>query len=228
MRIEHLKVVDSTNEYIRQYISKRENVTVSADMQTGGRGTKGRSFLSDMGGVFVSFLTFPADMVAARSFRIMAHAAVAVCRTLEEYGISPEIKWPNDVRAAGRKIAGILIENGLKGDRVDYSIVGVGLNVENDVSSLGGIAVSMRELVAPPSVEAVRQKLIENFLRPSEFEEYRTHVRFLGQKIGVEEGGKRYTAVARAILEDGRLVVEREGEICTLSAAEIFLDRGEQ
>ncbi len=228
MRIEHLHSVDSTNEYIKRYIPNRENVAVSADMQTGGRGTKGRSFLSDMGGVFLSFLTFPADMVAAKSFRIMAHAAVSVCKTLEEYGILPEIKWPNDVRAAGRKIAGILIENGLKGDRVDHSIVGVGLNVQNDVSSLGGIAVSMRELVAPPPAEAVRQKLIENFLAPSDFGEYRARARFLGRTIGVEEGGRRFTAVARAILDDGRLVVEREGEICTLSAAEIFLDRGEQ
>lgn len=225
MKIKTLKSVDSTNEYIKRYLKDRENIAVFADMQTGGKGTKGRSFLSDMGGVFLSVLIFYTDMVPANSFRIMAHAAVAVCRTAEGYDLRPEIKWPNDIRAAKKKLAGILIENGLKGNRIDHSIIGIGLNVSNDVSPLHGIAVSMQGLLGTaPAVEDVRKSLLNNFLSPSTFEEYLSRVRFLGEKIGVDEGGERYMATARSILPDGRLEVERDGEIRRLASAEITLD----
>lgn len=229
MKIERLESIGSTNEYIKKYLAKREDIAVFADVQTGGKGTKGRSFLSDMGGVYFSALTFPADMPAANSFRIMAHAAVAVCRTAEAFGISPKIKWPNDIRAGGRKLAGILIENGLSGGRIDYSIVGIGLNVSNDVSPLHGIAVSMRELVqTAPSVQAVRESLLNNYLRPSTFEEYLSFVRFLGEEIGVFEGDAQYTATASRILPDGRLEVLREGKPHILTSAEITLFDGEK
>ncbi len=224
MKIETLNSVDSTNEYIKRYIQDREDVAVFADVQTGGKGTKGRSFLSDMGGVYCSILTFYTDMVSSNSFLIMAHAAVAVCRTAEEYGVAPEIKWPNDVRAAERKLAGILIENGLKGDHVDYSVVGIGMNVSNDLSSLNGIAVGMKELLSSvPSVAEVRAKLLGNYLRPSTFGEYLSYIRFLGKEIDVAEGEFCYCAIARGILPDGRLEVERDGKQITLSSAEITL-----
>lgn len=224
MKIEVLERVDSTNEYIKKYIKNHEEIAVFADVQTGGKGTKGRKFLSGRGGVYLSVLTFYADMASADAFSIMTHAAVAVCRTARDFGIPPEIKWPNDVRAKGRKLAGILIENGLRGDKIDHSIVGIGLNVSNDVSSLNGIAVGMKELLEDfPSVEAVRNRLLENYLRPSTFEEYLTYVRFLGETVDVKEGEIGYTAVAKSILPDGRLQVERDGKRYALSSAEIAL-----
>ncbi len=223
MRIEQFRTVDSTNEYAKTLLPAREDVAVFAEMQTHGRGTKGRSFLSDMGGVYCTFLTFYTDMVPANAFRIMAHAAVAVCRTLEAYSIIPEIKWPNDVRAAGRKIAGILIENGMREGAIDHSIVGIGLNVTNDVSALSGIAVNMAELGASPPVEEVGRRLLDHYLRPSTFEEYLARVHFLGQKIRVTEGEREYEAVARRILSDGRLEILTAEGIRVLSGGEIAL-----
>lgn len=224
MKIERLKSVGSTNEYIKKYIESGEDIAVFADVQTGGKGTKGRSFLSDMGGVYLSVLTFHADMPPANSFRIMTHAAVSVCRTAEEFGIVPEIKWPNDIRAGGKKLAGILIENGLFGGKIAYSIVGVGLNVSNDVSSLGGIAVSMSSFLSdPPAVEDVRISLLNHYLKPSAFEEYLSFVRFLGEKVDVTEGEERYIATASRILPDGRLEVIKDGKAHILTSAEIAL-----
>ena len=227
MKIEHLRSVGSTNDYIKQFIKNREDIAVFADVQTDGRGTKGRKFLSDIGGVYLSVLTFPKNLVAEESFRIMMHAAVSVCRTAEHFSVRPEIKWPNDVRAAGRKLAGILIENGISGGIIDYSIVGIGLNINNDLSSLD-VAVSMKELGASPTVEEADNVLLENYLRPSTYEEYLTYVRFFGEKIDVIEGEKHYTAIARNILPDGRLEVEQDGCRRALSCAEIILNAGER
>ncbi len=224
MKIERLPSVPSTNDYIRKYLPARENIALFADVQTAGKGTKGRSFLSDMGGVYLSILVFYEDMAPANAFRIMAHAAVSVCRTLEGCGISPEIKWPNDVRVSGKKIAGILIENGLREGKIDHSVIGIGLNVKNDVSALGGIAVNMESLLHdPPSAEEVGKALLENFRRPSAFGEYLSHAHFLGNRIRVREGEEEYFATARRILPDGRLEIDRGGKVFALSSAEITI-----
>lgn len=224
MRIELLEQVDSTNEYIKRHLAKEENVIVCAEEQTSGRGTKGRSFLSGRGGVYLSALTFYDDMPAANAFQIMAHAAVSVCRTAEKFGASPEIKWANDVLVNGRKLAGILIENGLSGGRVHHSIVGIGLNVRNDISALDGIAVSLSEVLPQaPTVEEARNALIENYLRPSTFFEYLSYVKFLGRPVRIVEGEREYDGIARRILEDGRLEIEERGRLRTLSSGEIRL-----
>lgn len=223
MRIETFDTVSSTNDSVKRYLEGGENVAVFAAEQTGGRGTKGRSFLSARGGVYGSYLVYPQDLAAENAFRVMAHAATAVVRTAAEFGIVSEIKWANDVLAAGRKLAGILIENGLCGGKVAYSIVGIGLNVQNDVSALG-VAVSMAELLSdPPAVSAVRERLIQNFLRPSSFEEYLGSVRFLGRRVRVTEGENVYEATARRILTDGRLEIEAGGIVRALSSAEIAI-----
>ncbi len=224
MRIIHIEETDSTNEYIRRYLPGRENTIVTADRQTGGKGTKGRSFLSDPGGVYFSALTFFDRLPAEQAFRIMAHAAVAVCRTAEFAGAAPEIKWPNDVLAQGKKLSGILIENGLNGRYVDHAIVGIGLNVGNDVSALGGIAINLIEAAGRRfDPEEVRAALIENYMRPSGFEEYLSYVRFLGKTVRVTEGETVWEGVARRILGDGRLEIEADGATRALSAAEISL-----
>lgn len=221
MRIEYLDEVDSTNTYIRRYLEEGEDVIVCARRQTGGRGTKGRSFCSEEGGVYLSALTFYPDLPVSRAFRIMTHSAVAVCRTAKAFGADAQIKWPNDVFAAGRKLSGTLIENILSGDKVRCSVVGIGFNVNNDVSALGGIAVSLSELVGTVKTDDVRDELISNLLREDDFAEYLSFVRFLGKEITVVEGEKSFPAIARAISEDGRLIADTAAGRRTLSAAEI-------
>lgn len=218
-----LNETTSTNDEAKKFLPMREDLVVCAARQTGGKGTKGRSFLSDEGGLYCSFLKFYKKLPASEAFRIMAHAATTVCRTAKFFGADPEIKWPNDVYAQGRKLSGILIENGFLGEEIDHSIVGIGINVSNDLSALGGIAVNLSEAAGRAlSLQEVRSVLIGNFERESSFEEYLSFVRFLGRTVRVTEGGRTYEAVARRILRDGRLEIEAEG-IRALSAAEIAL-----
>ncbi len=230
MRIISLEETASTNDFIRSFLCGGEDVIVTAARQTCGRGTKGRSFLSEAGGLYFSALTFyaPHALPAERAFEIMMHAAVSVARTAARFGVRPEIKWPNDILAGGRKLCGILIENVLSGGDVHASIVGIGLNVSNDLSALGGIATSLSEQTGEPcTVAKARAVLIEEFLRPAAFEEYLSFVRFLGQRVTVCEGERSYPAVARRILPDGRLEVETSAGVAALSAAEIGIRVGE-
>jgi BirA family biotin operon repressor/biotin-[acetyl-CoA-carboxylase] ligase len=229
MKIELLEEVDSTNLYIKRYLAERENAIVCSARQTGGLGTKGRSFASSEGGVYFSALVFYRNVPAKNAFRVMTHAAVAVCRTARDFGVNPHIKWPNDVFVADRKLCGILIENGFSENRLDWSITGIGLNAENDLSALGGIAVSLSEAAGRKvSMESAREALVGHFTEESTLEEYLSYVRFLGQTVRVLENGREYTATALRILEDGRLEIDDGFCIRALSAAEISLKIGDR
>lgn len=223
MRILEAESLSSTNDYLKAFIPSCEDLIVTAKRQTGGRGTKGRSFLSDEGGLYLSQLKFYRDFPASRAFSVMMHAAAAVCRCAEAFGVSPEIKWPNDILVGPdrKKLCGILIESGMCGELLDYTVIGIGINVWNDVSALR-IATSLyAETKKIIPVREVRDALIEQLLLPFEPEAYFSHLRFLGEKIRVTEGGKEYFATALRVLEDGRLEIQTQEGLRALSSAEI-------
>ena len=126
-----LERVDSTNDEARRHISEIDNLSVvSALEQTKGRGQRGNTWLSLAG----ENLTFS---LIVKDFRIKANeqsaisqaTALSLTKLLGRHGIEARIKWPNDIYAGDNKICGILIENSLKGMEIDWSIIGIGLNV---------------------------------------------------------------------------------------------------
>jgi len=116
-----LREADSTQEVLRRG-SFPEGTVVVADRQKRGKGRKGRRWESQEGGLYFSFV------LSSEKFRSVLQiplvVGLAVSELLDSRGIGTAIKWPNDVYAKGRKIAGVLAER--TDDRV---IVGVGLNV---------------------------------------------------------------------------------------------------
>ena len=145
-KIEYFTEIDSTNEYAKTKRAARQNRIAVAESQSGGKGTKGRSFSSGKGGVYLSMLTFYKEFPAKNAFQIMASTAVAVAKTLEAFGLKPVIKWANDIFVDGKKICGILIENTFSGAYVDNAVIGVGLNVSNELpAELNDIAITMEQ-----------------------------------------------------------------------------------
>ncbi len=222
MIIERLNKIDSTNSYIEKYVKKRENAVVTADCQTGGKGTKGRTFVSEKGGLYMSRLTFYDFLPAKDAFKIMIDYSVGVVKTLKAFNINAVIKWPNDVLVFDKKICGILIKNGFSGDFVDYSLVGVGININNPIGEeIKDIAISAEQILGEKlDLNAVLFTLLKNLEEGSSIEEYRGYSTVIGKKVTVTRGEKTYEAVAEEILPDGRLKL-KSGEI--LSAAELDL-----
>ncbi len=217
-----LDEVGSTNDYAKEKRADGRELIVTAARQTGGRGTKGRSFSSEEGGVYLTWLRFSHGFLAKDAFKIMAGAAVAVCRTLVYYGLRPRIKWPNDIYVGGKKICGILIENALSGKKISSSIVGIGLNVKNVLSDeLLKIATTMTLEGVSSSVDEVTERLIEELYSPSTMEEYRSYLGFLGEQITVIIGDERIPATMLSVSDKGKLQVEIDGEPRTFTAAEI-------
>lgn len=220
-----LKETTSTNEVAKSLRERGENLVVTALRQTGGKGTKGRSFSSAAGGVYLTRLTFYENFPAADAFLIMASASVAVCRTLEKYGFEAEIKWPNDVYVHGKKICGILIENTFSGNKISCSVVGIGLNVNNELpAELSETAISMRSAAGKIfDREETENVLIEESGKIFPMEEYRKRIGFLGRPVLLLSGERKIPARAVDVDERGGLLAEIGGKMKRFAAAEVSL-----
>lgn len=126
--------IDSTNSQARALASKGypEGTLVVADMQTAGRGRRGRSWFSPGSqGIYMSLILRPVLPLKEIS-RISLLIAVAAAETLEdELALPARIKWPNDILINNKKIAGILSEVVTDMDGIEYIVVGIGLNINN-------------------------------------------------------------------------------------------------
>lgn len=125
--------IDSTNHYLKRESHNLPSGAVAvADRQTEGRGRLGRHFHSpEHTGIYLSALLKP-EMEPSRVLNLTAYVAVAVCEAIERAtGLTPGIKWTNDLVLGNRKICGILTEMAIEGESgaLQYVVPGIGLNV---------------------------------------------------------------------------------------------------
>jgi len=139
-RILYYDSVTSTNDIAKQNALNRsvEGTVVISQEQTAGKGRLNRTWRTPKGTLALSIILYPKTDHLPLLIMI---ASVAVVRSIKKLtGLTAEIKWPNDVLIKGKKVCGILIENKLKGDNVEYSVIGIGLNVNLKSSTISGFA----------------------------------------------------------------------------------------
>jgi BirA family biotin operon repressor/biotin-[acetyl-CoA-carboxylase] ligase len=190
--------LDSTNAYAAELAQDpaHDGVVVIAREQTAGRGQHGRSWQCPPGaGVLMSVLLFPPPGLR-RPALLTAWAAVAVCETVRRAaGLSPHIKWPNDVLVGGRKVCGILIEQS-RG-----TVAGMGLNVNQSADSLARAGLPLAGSLASCAGQTFDADAVARLLIGQLDEEYdrlcagdvatlegcwRRHVGLLGKQVAVE------------------------------------------
>jgi BirA family biotin operon repressor/biotin-[acetyl-CoA-carboxylase] ligase len=153
--------VESTNTLAAEFAGDPayNGLVVLADEQTAGRGQHGRTWLAPAGSSVLLSIVLSPPLALRRPVVLTAWAAVAVCKVVQSItGLRPQIKWPNDVLLAGRKVCGILIEQGHRG-RLSC-VVGIGLNVCQDEKTFSAAdltqASSLTQIskihLAPPAV----------------------------------------------------------------------------
>lgn len=197
----------STNDYCETREFGEDTVIIARE-QTGGKGTKGRSFSSPRGGVYLSLVRYY-PCKAENSFSLMIASCMAVVKTLELYGVSAGVKWPNDVFLNGKKICGILIRNSFEGENVKKSITGIGVNVNNDIpKDLADIAINLKSVVGEVDIDEFYKRLIENLYADYSVDEYRSRNIVLGKEITVIKNGESRKAVAEDVAADGSLVLK--------------------
>ena len=143
--------LDSTNNYANQLVKEKaaQGTVVLAHYQESGRGQVGNFWESERDkNLLFSVILYPGFLEAGKQFYISKAVSLALAELLKEQLNDVKIKWPNDIYVGEKKIAGILIENTVKGITLDSSIVGVGLNVNQErFFSDAPNPVSMKQLL---------------------------------------------------------------------------------
>ena len=223
MKIIELEVTESTNDEVKKYWDLGEDIAVFARRQTGGRGTKGRSFASPEGGIYISFIKHYRGLKAEKAYEVTEDISLSVALTLRAFGVKAEIKWPNDVYVGKKKICGMLTQNEIKNGYVEKTLCGIGINVNNDLPiELDGITTSLKkELGREVDLKSVLFTLVYNLEKFQNVELYPSFSCVVGKKVKVFEPQKEaYEEKVDEILPDGRLKLAN-GKI--LSVAEIKL-----
>ncbi len=100
-----------------------------ADRQTAGRGRHGRNWISEPGNLYLSILLRPSHWPPDSVSALPLLAGIAVAEAASEWGLEARLKWPNDVVAGERKLAGLLAEASSLGGEVDHVVLGIGVNL---------------------------------------------------------------------------------------------------
>lgn len=236
----YLEMTGSTNDDCVCFLKEgaEHGVVVAAGQQTGGKGRRGRSWSSPPGeSVYMSIGLRP-EFSPDHASMLTLVMALAVTSALEQTcGVKDAwIKWPNDIVIGGRKVCGILTEMHLEGERIDYVVIGVGVNVNSRefLPELTQMATSLwiecgqiyecdciTEAILK-SFEQYYEKFVETCDMSAIMGEYVEKMINVGRKVRVLDPQGEYAATARGINEKGELLVEREdGTIEAVYAGEV-------
>ncbi len=214
---------------------------VVAEGQTGGRGRRGRSWVTAPGrNVAFSVVLRPSGLPTVRAPELTLVASLAVCDALRRAGVDAGIKWPNDILVKGRKIAGILTELAAEPDQIQWVVVGVGVNVnaqaEDFPAELRDLATSVlleRGQPAPRALflAACLTLLEEWYDRHAEegFEPIRAAWKersvTLGREVMVQLDGRELVGRAEDLDHSGALLVRTAVGIERITSGDVALLR---
>lgn len=214
----------STNDDARALAAKGavHGTLVLADAQTAGRGRRGRHWSSPRGeNLYASFVLRPKLRIAdAPGMALVAGLAIAEAVEPFARGAAVRVKWPNDVRAGGLKLAGVLVEGSLRGAELAWVVLGLGVNVRGRSvhESLDGVATTLRMLrggedLARAEVMAAICDRLESRLEAYEREGFASFHGALTARcetLGTRVTTELASGVAESLSEDGALMVRTD------------------
>jgi len=227
----HYEQLQSTNDHALKLIAKSnpiEGTVISTDFQSSGKGQRNNIWQSEPSeNLLFSIILYPSFLSVSKQFYLSMFTVNAITSLLETV-LDPKklfIKWPNDIYYENRKLGGILIQNNLKGENIESSVIGIGLNVNqksfdpilpNPSSILieKNNALNLKELLTNllHHLDKNYLLLINNSLNQIK-EKYESHLFQKGVKSRIKIRGKWVDGVILGIEEDGRIVINEEGRI---------------
>lgn len=159
-----LESVDSTNNFAANLLNKgdvQHGTVILADNQYNGRGQRGTTWQSLSGkNLTFSVVILPERLLVKDQFKLTQIASLALVELLKSYSVDAKIKWPNDILVSGVKVCGMLIENQLSGDKVKHSVMGIGLNVNQNSFDVENATSLMLQTGIHTNREEVLEKLL--------------------------------------------------------------------
>ncbi len=210
---------------------------IIANEQISGRGRRGRTWISTNNlGISMSIVLRP-DIIPRNASMLTLVAALALSKAISnQLGIKALIKWPNDIIINNKKVCGILTEMSSEINCVDYVIIGIGINVNNQgfPEEIEDIATSL--FLENNKVLVPREQLISNILYEFEnyyeiflnnqdlsnlYKEYSNKLINIGMEVVVDEGENKFKGTAKGINSKGELLVEINNDIVTINSGEV-------
>ena len=240
-RVVSYEITDSTNTRAKQLAEEGavHGTLVVANMQTAGKGRRGRSWQQEEGSVIAMSLLLRPVFSPDKASMLTLLAAHSVAGAIEAVtGLPAAIKWPNDIVINRKKTVGILTEMslGVEQAAIDYIVIGIGINVNNtafpeDIRDMAtslylekGERVSRSVLIA----ESMRRLEVdyEAFLETEDLsailQDYNTHLISMNKEVRVLDPKGEYTGISRGMDAQGELLVERaDGELIKVYAGEV-------
>ena len=240
-RVVSYEITDSTNTRAKQLAEEGavHGTLVVANMQTAGKGRRGRSWQQEEGSVIAMSLLLRPTFSPDKASMLTLLAAHSVAGAIEAVtGLPAAIKWPNDIVINRKKTVGILTEMslGVEQAAIDYIVIGIGINVNNtafpeDIRDMAtslylekGERVSRSALIA----ESMRRLEVdyEAFLKTEDLSailpDYNAHLISMNKEVRVLDPKGEYTGISRGMDAQGELLVERaDGEIIKVYAGEV-------
>ncbi len=236
----YLEEIDSTNLYVKKHIDEIfDRSIVYTYKQTSGRGRLQRSwkFVGE-DNIYMTFVLKPSNRLEKCHANLTQYLSVVLANVLEkDYGLSPQIKWPNDVLLNGKKVSGILSESIIRGNELIGIALGIGINLncKKDVFlDVEKPATSLNlELGKDINKEKFFEKLYSNFFLyydkflkdgfPSIREEYLSKASFLNKIIKVSGFDSVEEGLAQDITDEGALVLKtNDNNVITLWIGDIL------
>lgn len=232
----------STNIDAKRYAEEGEphGTTVVANMQMAGRGRRGRLWQSPAGSaIYMTILLKPQFVPDKASMLTLVMALSVADAIVEATGLDAGIKWPNDVVVNKKKVCGILTEMNAEPDYIQYVVIGVGINVNNNSPEEfpEEIRQSATSLKIESGMQISRAALLERVLAHFEknyniftgkldlsalMKAYDARLLNLNAEVRVLDPKGEYTGIARGINPAGELLVEKEnGEVVPVYAGEV-------
>lgn len=231
--------INSTNLQVKLDAENgaKQGALVVADMQTAGRGRRGRSWSSPAGtNVYFTLLLKP-EYAADKASTVTLVMALAVAEGIRETcGVEAGIKWPNDIVIKGKKVCGILTEMSVERDYIHYVVIGVGINVGKQEFA-PEVAATATSLWQECGRKVPRAALVANIMKAFEtyyelfletldmtglIEDYNRLLVNSGKEVRVLDPKGEFTGVSRGITRTGELLVELpDGTVTQVYAGEV-------
>lgn len=235
----YIEEIDSTNEECKRQAEKNcpSGLFVVCDRQTAGKGRLGRTWLADKNvGLCMSMLLRP-EIMPVEASQITLVAGIAIRRIMERFmGLKTEIKWPNDIIYNGRKLVGILTEMSAEMEKVNYIVLGIGINV-NMESFEGELKDKATSMYIETGKRFKRSDIINEFLK--EFipcyelfcekgfapfkDEYNENCANINKEVKTVGGRNEIAGVAKGVNENGELIILMGDKPVPVFAGEVSL-----
>jgi BirA family transcriptional regulator, biotin operon repressor / biotin---[acetyl-CoA-carboxylase] ligase len=218
-----------------------DGTVIIAEQQKSGRGRENRKWLSPKGGIWLSVVLRP-SMPAYNITLLPFAAALAVCDAIKKTTqLDAKLRWPNDVTISSGKVAGILIDSSVEAERINYAVIGIGVNVNVDPSMISlrlekSIKVTSlsNELGHETSILGLTKEILERLeyyyielehrAPHTIIEKWKTNCDMLGQKVALMQSNRTIQGIAADVKDDGSLLVKADNcEDINVVASDIYV-----